>query len=286
MRLWLFLFLFVLLVTGGCANKEEKQKQKEEEAKKLLLKGRQLVTIGKQFEGFEIYQKIAEEYPDTKVAADIIAAMEAKGYSISNFRVSYTAQKLIQFENRVIEFIRDNGRYPRPGEIRAPIDAWGNPVVFVLREKSPTHDFLIMSKGKDQLPNTSDDSVVVHQRDESLFKQAKRERRSKAYNQRQQGKRSQRGSVRGGANALGDAENMLNALQNSAGGTSQGNEAMTLDDIGAMMGKKNKKTSRKGRIERDAKGLEEIQQLMGVNETVIPDAGNPDEDFEKFMQQQ
>ncbi len=277
------LLIFTFVFTS-CASDEEKQKQMEQEAKDLYAKGRQLVAIGKTFEGFDIYEKIAEDYPDTKVAADIIAAMEAKGYTLSNFRVSYTAQQMIKFENRVIEFIRRNGRYPRAGEIRSPMDAWGNPITFVLREKSPSHDFLIMSKGADKIANSEDDSIIVHQRDATLFQHAKEKASSAGYKKKSRGAYQKAGGQNGG---LDQTEAMLKQLQNAPSATDGSSRAMDMNDIESMMETESKLPAGNKKRQRDAQGLDEIQKMMGGDSpSAASSSTNADDDFNKFMQQQ
>lgn len=212
------LFLMLSMVFA-CQGKTPEELESEAEA--LYEEANQLWTVGKEFEAFPLYDKIANEYPETLVAENLEKELALKNIAFGSAAASWTIKKLYETENTLVEVFRETGHFPEAYD--SGLDAWGQPIKYKVFETGKVDfDFMVVSAGPDGKFETGDDQRLVHARD-------KREAGASGV-----GKRP--GNA-GGGSQESSLENLEKGLENM-GVDSEGEKVIGLNDLESLTGKK------------------------------------------------
>ena len=160
--------LFILsLLLLSCSNKEAVLSEKEDEAKLLSKKAGHLWSIGKEIDALKLYDRLAEEFPETKAKKIAEDQLLKTGFSIGNSLTSWTNQQMFEMENTIAAYRDQKGTYPAGYEIKHRKDAWGNQIYFQLFPDKKNYDFIVFSNGPDKMKGTDDDLLLVHSKNEN-----------------------------------------------------------------------------------------------------------------------
>lgn len=163
-----FSLLAIFALTGltlGCG-KSSTPEQMESEAKGLYDQADMLWKTGKEKEALPLYDKIANEYPETEIAKALEGELRLKNLFFGSTAESWTNMKLYELENLLVELYRERGEYP--GTIETGLDAWDTRIKAKFVDASHVDfDFLVSSAGPDKQFDTPDDLVLVHARNKA-----------------------------------------------------------------------------------------------------------------------
>ena len=115
---------------------------------------------GKEIETLKTYDSLMV-YENSKEFEIAKSELLERGISIGASLDSWTVQKMIKLENRLISYHKQTGNYPLRCDIEIPYDAWDNPMHLTFWPKDNVH-FKIHSFGSDGFNNTADDIILAY----------------------------------------------------------------------------------------------------------------------------
>lgn len=141
----------------------------EKKAEAIMEKANILWMKGYEIKALKLYEKIAKHFPSTKARKKTEKRLLRFGFSLGSSLSSWTAKRLINFENRMVDHFFKTGQYPLENEIEPPLDAWNNPIYFKITPYKKDYDFIVSSMGPDQIKNTDDDISLVHRKEDISY---------------------------------------------------------------------------------------------------------------------
>ncbi len=149
---------------GGGATDLPTEMAAQKAIKEVIL----LYKQGKTDEALKRMDLINSKYGHTASYAESKAKFMHMGLagSVDDAGFSLTAISLIKLQNAVIAFRRQTGKWPAPGQIKKPLDAWGRECYWVVGNAKQSFDILIVSGGPDMIPGTGDEVIVVWTQDD------------------------------------------------------------------------------------------------------------------------
>ncbi len=147
---------------SGCSGDDNKTDLPQElAAKKMLDKISILAKQNRLAEANEIAITFEKKFGHTKIYAEAKVGLMQKGVYGKDYKNAVTGQAIIEIENRVLKFFKDMGRWPRPSEIKATVDAWGRALYWVAGDETKNYDMLFISSGPDGIRGTGDELIIV-----------------------------------------------------------------------------------------------------------------------------
>jgi len=154
--------LFSFVCFTGCSDDGNKTDLPQElAAKKMLDEISILAKQNRLAEANEIAVTFKEKFGHTKVYAESKVGLMQKGVYGKEYKNAITGQAIIELENRVLNFFKDIGRWPRPSEVKAVVDAWGRALYWVAGDETKNYDMLFISSGPDGIRGTGDELILV-----------------------------------------------------------------------------------------------------------------------------
>lgn len=156
----LFVIFALMGLVHGCGESKTPE-QLESAAKGIYDEADMLWKTGKEKAALPLYDKIANEYPETEVAKDLEGELRLKNLFFGSTAGSWTNIRLYELENLLTELYMDSGEYP--GALETGMDAWDTRIkIKFVNDADLAFDFLVMSAGPDKQFDTPDDLILVH----------------------------------------------------------------------------------------------------------------------------
>ncbi len=102
-------------------------------------------------------------YGHTKTFTEAEGTLATMGLSgdIATQNTSLAAKALIDLQNQLLTYFRSNGRWPGTGEVKRPVDPWGNEPYWIVGTPKVSYDLLIVSSGPDGVEGSGDEPMIV-----------------------------------------------------------------------------------------------------------------------------
>jgi len=171
--------VFLTLTFAGCSEEKETDLAMEMGAQKAIHEIDILINQGKIDEATAKLKELETNYGHTKNYAQAKGRLLNAGISTQSPETVFTSKSLIELENTVLAFYKQAKRWPDPGQVRKPLDAWDNETYWVLGGKNSSYDAIFVSAGPDGIPGSGDEVIVVYVIPGSA-KDAKKEKRKEA----------------------------------------------------------------------------------------------------------
>lgn len=166
MRMGMAVLLAAALMLAGCEDKKPKSDLAQEMgAQKLIYEIDNLTSQGDYDGAREVLKNLQAQFVHTQTFINQKRRLESIGVSNESPDQSLTAARLIELENIVLAFRAENGRWPDPGEVKRPLDAWNNETYWMEGGPRNSYDLLVMSAGEDGQPGSGDELMVVYVED-------------------------------------------------------------------------------------------------------------------------
>jgi len=163
MRTGMAVFLAGALMLAGCEDKKPKSDLAQEMgAQKMIYEIDNLTSQGDYDGARAILKDLQARFGHTQTFINQKRRLENIGVSNDSPDQSLTAARLIELENIVLAFRAENGRWPDPGEVKRPLDAWNNETYWMEGGLQNSYDLLLMSAGADGQPGSGDELMIVY----------------------------------------------------------------------------------------------------------------------------
>lgn len=136
---------------------------KEMAAKTQISQIKVLMSQNKVKEAKKLMLETKFLYGQTKTYAEAVGELATMGLSgdIATQNTSLAAKALIDLQNQLLAYFRSNGRWPGTGEVKRPVDPWGNEPYWIVGTPKVSYDLLIVSPGPDGIDGTGDEPMIV-----------------------------------------------------------------------------------------------------------------------------
>lgn len=168
MRLILALLaMFALFTAGGCAKEKTTDLAQEMAARKMVMEVKLLMKEGRDKQASEKLIELEKRFGHTKSYTEAKQSLYTTGLSVESPEIALTGIRLIDLENLILSYKKETGKWPAPGMIAKPLDAWDNELYWIVAAPGKSYDLLIISAGPDFKPGTGDELIVVWVKRES-----------------------------------------------------------------------------------------------------------------------
>lgn len=161
MKRLLMTVMVAAIMAAACSGEKKSDLAQEMAARQMAKEINLLLQNGKPIEANEKLMELEKKFGHTKTYAEAKSAFLSAGLSTQSPKVALTGKKLIELENTVVGFRKSTGRWPAPGEVKKPVDAWHNETYFLLGKPHNSYDLLLVSAGADGKPGSGDELIVV-----------------------------------------------------------------------------------------------------------------------------
>ncbi len=154
--------VFLTLTFTGCSEEKKTDLAMEMGAQKAIHEIDILINQGKVDEATAKLKELETNYGHTKNYAQAKGRLLNAGLSTQSPETVFTSKSLIELENTVLAFYKQAKKWPDPGQVRKPLDAWDNETYWIIGGKKSSYDAIFVSAGPDGVPGSGDEVIIVY----------------------------------------------------------------------------------------------------------------------------